>query len=177
MQAEVLQFALPNGMYHSICDNLPPRRHVRVHVNGTVARRKLLEGTLPAWAVILDSVSFTDLDCPQFPPHLRIFGSLSLNGCRLVSKLADDMRIEGSLEIINTPITKLPRRLRVYGGFKLNTTPVKGVPRDLYVRDGITADEYAAASIQRLVGKKPVKWFPKPISINSTAAVKTESEA
>ncbi len=164
MKGTVLQFPKLERKTGPVFRDLPARTNRRLYISGQEGRCRLLAGTLPPWSVIMGSLHFTEMDRPLFPPHLHICGSLTLYNCHSVTKLGDDLRVDGTVDFTGTPLKKLPRRLRVYGVLDLTDTQVKGVPRDLFVRDGVIVDEFATASLRALTVKQPVRWMSPVVS-------------
>ncbi len=91
-------------MFH----NMPARTNRRLHVSAEEGRRRLLDGTLPPWSVILGMLYFTEQDKPLFPPNTHVCGSLTLYNCHCVTKLSDNLRIDGPADFSGTPLKKAP---------------------------------------------------------------------
>lgn len=164
MKGTVLQFPKLERKTGPVFRDLPARTNRRLYISAQEGRRRLLAGTLPPWSVIHGSLHFSEQDRPLFPPHLHVCGAVTLCNCHGVTKLGDDLRIDGPGDFTGTPLTKLPRRFHVNGVLDLTNTKVKGVPRDLFVRDGVIVDEFATASLRALMVKRPVKWLPPVVN-------------
>jgi len=164
VKGTVLQFPKLERKTGPVFRDLPARTNRLLYVLAQEGRRRLLAGTLPPWSVIHGSLHFSEMDSPLFPPHLHICGSATLHNCHGVTKLGDDLRIDGPADFTGTPLTKLPRGLRVHGVLDLTNTKVKGVPRDIFARDGVIVDEFASDSLRALASKNPVKWMSPVIN-------------
>ena len=163
MTGTVLEFPKLNSTGPKFRET-PAYANRRLHISAEEGRRRLLAGTLPPKSVVLGSLRFTELDRPLFPPNLRICGSLTLYNCNGVTKLGDDLQIEGNADFTGTPLSRLPRKFHVEGDLDLTDTNIKGCPRDLSVKGTVIVGEFASASLKALASRKPASEMPPVIN-------------
>ena len=67
------------------------------------------------------------------PDNLHVTWTLFLNKCKNLTSLPNNLYVEGSLDLRQTPITSLPDNLYVGGSLDLRHTPIKSLPDNLKV--------------------------------------------
>ena len=72
--------------------------------------------------------------------NIKVKGNLDLHNRTDITKLPDNLRVEGYLDLRGTPITKLPDNLSVGGSLEIRRTRVKELPKSLKVKGQILKD-------------------------------------
>jgi hypothetical protein len=81
-----------------------------------------------------------------------------LYNCHGVTKIADGLKVDGNVDVVDTPLSRLPLAFRIKGILTLIHTNIKGVPRDMNPQGGVVVDEDASPSLQALAARNPVKF-------------------
>jgi len=61
----------------------------------------------------------------SLPKNLYVGGTLSLYGCKQLTKLPEGLYVEGNLNLEESNVSKLPENLRVHGGIYVENSPLE----------------------------------------------------